>query len=847
MSPLDVSWDLLLKAYSFPYYFQNPKYHKALREALLQMDWSPDYTHVDERSTDREHYDKRHSERFAQDQKMPRGFEQETPERLALAMAHITLENHPELMEALSTEQRDGQTPSMIMEALHTDEPQIYHDDSGQKHEAHTYAPVLWRNEKTGKIGVKSVVGSINAHTGKGKKTRRTIKVYPENHRWAQALENRAIHHELPGLFDMGNHFPELEEEPEPEFEEEVEPEPKSKGALTRERMKQTLADLDAGVVHASPGIMSELTPAAKRRWVASQLPLPGAQEVPTSHERRQAAKEREQQLGAERRQGAEESFADWMGERQAETRRAVQRRLEAERQEKLMESQLTNQLDPAAQALMEQLTATGAIGQPKQSQPEPTSTMCMGCGASVNITEANCPSCGYRMKSEPMDLAFRLLKTNSMTNLPDDFKSRVSWLQPAPELPQTYQSTLGDFDDNWGVGNWPKASQGDSGLNLMAQQDAAKVGEKYRNDYTFDAGKSESRRPYGWLATSPGPQLNPADIFATRTRSPDHTNLDYFTAYHPEHGRLGTASIFNPGGNTIDPLSQQHKIGQGKIENKWQRQGLYRRLLATVLGTLPYGHTLASTERNEMSQPFHEALYANPPAGIAPLEPESITHIDDPQGGNPIPVGNHPHGATREYMRTPTMVPGSGATAGLQYDTSRVKDAQKKINPGWGDLRPQIGESIAVRPAMAAPPRQPWRMPPAKEDSLQTKFDLKTGEAAAWDVDRAQPMTLPWGDKGGIERTTTPDPYSSFDESQKRKLGLHRGKGPIFNILHHGEDAMMRRLTQRPPPPRRRLVDEVGGGPVTPERAIEIARRRRNPNALPPSVVAVRRKLLQE
>ena len=202
---MQVSWDLLLKAYHFPAQFRDPKYHDALKNILDEMRWG--HTEfVDPKATDRAHYEKRLGERFAPKQDMPKGFENNTPEELALAMAELTLRNHPELSDALSMGENPNEYPSMIMEALHTDEPQEYKDDSGQTRTAHTYTPVLVRDE-TGKIGVKSVVGGMDSTTGKGQETRPTIKVMPQNSLKPQALENRGIHHELPGLFDMGNQF----------------------------------------------------------------------------------------------------------------------------------------------------------------------------------------------------------------------------------------------------------------------------------------------------------------------------------------------------------------------------------------------------------------------------------------------------------------------------------------------------------------------------------------------------------------------------------------------------------------------------------------------------------------
>jgi len=378
---LQVSWDLLLKAYHFPAQFRDPKYHDALKNILDEMRWG--HTEfVDPKATDRGHYEKRLEERFAPKQDMPKGFENNTPEELALAMAELTLRNHPELSDALSMGENPNEYPSMIMEALHTDEPQEYKDDSGQTRTAHTYTPVLVRDE-TGKIGVKSVVGGMDSTTGKGQGTRPTIKVMPQNSLKPQALENRGIHHELPGLFDMGNQFAAEEATDIPDIS-------------TRAYRDQIIDEADIATI--TPDTMASLgIKVPKKNWPQRGMPR-----------YEQLARKLLESLGSfstvetspERKLRLEQEAKD------AEERQRLQQE-EEERQRSLMAAQVS----PEVQAQIDQLAALGIIGAPKQQTTQPTQTMCMGCGSAVDTNLSTCPSCGYQMKSEPMDLAWGLLK----------------------------------------------------------------------------------------------------------------------------------------------------------------------------------------------------------------------------------------------------------------------------------------------------------------------------------------------------------------------------------------------------------------------------------------------------
>lgn len=191
------------------------------------------------------------------------------------------------------------------------------------------------------------------------------------------------------------------------------------------------------------------------------------------------------------------------------------------------------------------------------------------------------------------------------------------------------------------------------------------------------------------------------------------------YSLKHPVHGDVATVDTVDTG--RMFPYAEKeigdenkHYIGSAEVEEDFQRQGLYRRLLASILGTLPENASLISSNRNKLSQPFHENFQSNLPVGVKLTD--SLKDEDGPKSQQMI-----------SYTRDDSKVPSN-----------------------WGSLRPMIEGAIWGPPKIESSDRKNQaekisdELERHKGKNRQTIFDIKTGDARAF-----KPITLNLGPIG--------------------------------------------------------------------------------------------------
>ena len=249
--------------------------------------------------------------------------------------------------------------------------------------------------------------------------------------------------------------------------------------------------------------------------------------------------------------------------------------------------------------------------------------------------------------------------------------------------------------------------------------------------------------------------KINPTDLTfhskPIRNHFSDPSTGFMYSLKHPVHGDVATVDTVSS--KTMFPFAEKeigdenkHYIGSAEVDEDFQRQGLYRRLLASILGTLPENASLISTNRNLLSQPFHENFQSNLPAGVKLTD--SLKDEDGPKFHQTI-----------SYTRDDSKVPSN-----------------------WGSLRPMIEGAIWGPPKIESSSQADKiadEIGRHEGKNRQTIFDIKTGDALA----------------------VTPTPLSIPDELREKKSmpwSEVAGSGPWLDrspaTLSMYDDWMLRR-----------------------------------------------------
>ena len=335
---------------------------------------------------------------------------------------------------------------------------------------------------------------------------------------------------------------------------------------------------------------------------------------------------------------------------------------------------------------------------------------------------EATGFSHGWQEKnaSEPMDLAFRLLKR---------------------------QMSLGDFDDS-------------SGLMQTTPENP----------------RHRKWAKRGGTTKLPIKITDPHNLYLTYDRG-------MYRLVHPEHGPVSsvmTGGSSDPDFDVVPPQPGRRRLGsdkkpstvyieQGTTYPQFQRQGMYEKLLNSVINALPENASLMSHARNEMSGPFHMKYSKNLPRGVTMSEPM------DKQGRDLW--------ATRmeeladEYEGIGEPVPDSHRTmrfAPLAY----TRDLSQ---PEFGSLRPMVEGAVWMPPNVARGRLSPNVRPSWESKSQQTQFEPKTGQAKGYESKYGRFLPMPWGDVAvkipqNMPGVTRPLPMSALIDMKLRQSAFDVG-----------------------------------------------------------------------
>lgn len=188
-----------------------------------------------------------------------------------------------------------------------------------------------------------------------------------------------------------------------------------------------------------------------------------------------------------------------------------------------------------------------------------------------------------------PFQIAWDLLKANSKQAVYTNFQTRLP-IEPTPKM-------LHDFE--------LRDKNGNPYLRVLpAELEKKEAARKL-------ADQREKARAHL--------QQNPAHLRRTQL---DNTGISYhMMAGNKNIGHVGVERNALDGMPHIEGEDDEHTIGNGEVNNEYQRQGVYGRALQGIINDVG---SLSSNSRNENSQPFHEQF--NPPnvtRGQMPFDPK--------------------------------------------------------------------------------------------------------------------------------------------------------------------------------------------------------------------------------
>ena len=329
-------------------------------------------------------------------------------------------------------------------------------------------------------------------------------------------------------------------------------------------------------------------------------------------------------------------------------------------------------------------------------------------------------PSQWKKLASKPMDLSWRLLKRQTSLG---DFDTSSGLMQTTPENPRHRK--------------WAKR---------------------------------------GGTTKLPIKITDPHNLYLTHDRG-------MYRLVHPEHGPVSsvmTAGSADPDFDVMPPQPGRRRLGsdkkpstvyieQGKTYPQFQRQGMYEKLLNSVINALPENASLMSHARNEMSGPFHMKYSKNLPRGVTMSEPMDKRGrdlwetrmdelVEDHEGiGEPVP----------DSHRTMRFAP-------LAY----TRDLSQ---PEFGSLRPMVEGAAWMPPNVARGRLSPNVRPGWESKSQQTQFDTKTGQARGYESKYGRFLPMPWGDVAvkipqNMPGVTRPLPMSSIIDMKLRQSAFDEG-----------------------------------------------------------------------
>ena len=250
----------------------------------------------------------------------------------------------------------------------------------------------------------------------------------------------------------------------------------------------------------------------------------------------------------------------------------------------------------------------------------------------------------------------------------------------------------------------------------------------------------------------------------------------------HPEHGPVSsvmTSGSSDPDFDVVPPQPGRRRLGsdkkpstvyieQGTTYPQFQRQGMYEKLLNSVINALPENTSLMSHARNEMSGPFHMKYSKNLPRGVTMSEPKDKRGRDLWANRMDELADDHEGiGEMSDSHRTMRFAP-------LAY----TRDLSQ---PEFGSLRPMV-EGAAWMPPNVAPGRLSPNVRPGWEPkSKQTQFDTKTGQAKGYESKYGRFLPMPWGDVAvkipqNMPGVTRPAPLSAFADMKLRQSAFNVG-----------------------------------------------------------------------